>query len=143
MIPHVSVSTVSGRPTRKYSRKPMCTAGLARSTTMIFATDPVMVRFPASVLDIASVSQPVCGSGKPGTSDFSSTTAGTLLTIFDTSAVRDEKIQIRCDKRLQQALRQSGPLGTPHDDEESHEKYQQTPVDFIVDAARFGGARDE
>ena len=35
-------------------------------------------------------------------------------------------MQILCDKRLQQALRESRPLGTPHDDEESHEKYQQS-----------------
>ena len=29
----------------------------ARSTTMMFATDPVTVKFPASVLAMASVSQ--------------------------------------------------------------------------------------
>ncbi len=56
-FPDINVISVRGRPSRKYSRKPMCTSGLARSTTMMFATEPVIVRFPGSVLDMASVSQ--------------------------------------------------------------------------------------
>src|SRR5215470_2407777 len=147
MIPHVSVSTVSGSPRRMYSRKPMCTSGLARSTTMIFATEPVIVRFPASVLDMARVSQPTCGSGKPGTSDFSNTTAGTLLTIFDSSAVRHEKIQMRCRfhvtngcSSISVSPARSAP---PHDDEESDEKHQQTPVHLVVDEAWLDGPRDQ
>jgi hypothetical protein len=63
--PHISVATVTGRPIRRYSRKPTCTPSApARSTTMMFATEPVMVRFPASVEAIASANQPECGSGK-------------------------------------------------------------------------------
>src|SRR2546430_4335672 len=49
---------------------------------MILATLPVIVRLPASVEAIASTSQAVCGLENPGTSDLSSITAGTLLTIL-------------------------------------------------------------
>ena len=59
ITPQASVISVNGNPNRKYSLNPMCTSGLARSTTMIFATEPVTVKFPARVLDIANVSQPV------------------------------------------------------------------------------------
>lgn len=41
-----------------------------RSTTIMLATEPVMVRFPARVLAIASVSQPERGLAKWLTSDF-------------------------------------------------------------------------
>lgn len=41
---------------------------------MIFAIDPVIVRFPASVLSMVSNSQLSCGFGKPGTVDLSSIT---------------------------------------------------------------------
>ena len=41
-----------------------------------------MVRLPASVLAMASPSQAICGLLNPGTSDFSSITAGTLLTML-------------------------------------------------------------
>src|SRR5437667_156984 len=37
----------------------MCTSPCARSTTIRFATEPVIVRFPANVLAMASTSQPV------------------------------------------------------------------------------------
>src|SRR5215813_10512904 len=147
MIPHVSVSTVSGSPRRKYSRKRMCTSGLARSTTMIFATEPVIVRFPASVLDMARVSQPTCGAGKPGTE---------RLQQYDGRHVADDirqqrgqgrkdpdAMQIPRDKRLQQSLGEPRPLGAPYDDEESDEKHQQTPVHFLVDEAWLGRPRDE
>ncbi|MCL5671835.1 MAG: hypothetical protein M1423_11195, partial [Acidobacteria bacterium] len=53
---------------------------------MMLATEPVMVKLPASVLAIASISHPVCELAKPGTTDFSSITAGTLLTTFDRAA---------------------------------------------------------
>ena len=70
----------------------MCTSPCARSTTIRFATEPVIVRFHASVLAMASTSQPVCGSWKAGTSVLSSITAGTLLTTFDNTAVTAVKI---------------------------------------------------
>ena len=54
---------------RTNSPKPIGTPAAApRSTTMMLAMDPVMVRFPASVEAIASTSQPLCGSGKLVTS---------------------------------------------------------------------------
>ena len=54
---------------------------------MMLATEPVMVRLPASVDAIASASHPVCGSGNAGTSVRSSITAGTLLTTLESAAV--------------------------------------------------------
>src|ERR1035441_10022942 len=89
--PTISVITVIGSPTRKYSQNPIFTSGLALSTTMMFATLPVIVRFPASVEAIASTSHAVCGFAKFGASDFKSITAGTLLTILlsnDTATVK-------------------------------------------------------
>src|SRR5438552_2306187 len=80
--PTSSVAAVIGAPARKSSQKLTCTSGRALSTTMILATLPVIVRLPASVEAIASTSQAVCGLENPGTSDLSSITAGTLLTIL-------------------------------------------------------------
>jgi hypothetical protein len=57
----------------------------------MFATLPVIVRFPANVEAIASTSHAVCGFAKFGASDFKSITAGTLLTILlsnDTATVK-------------------------------------------------------
>jgi hypothetical protein len=54
---------------------------LALSTTIMFATLPVMVRFPASVEAIASTSHAVCGLAKFGASDFKSITAGTFALV--------------------------------------------------------------
>lgn len=65
----------------------MWTSGLAVSTTMKFATDPVIVRFPASVEAIARISHALRGSAKFFTSDLSSMTAGTLLTRLLNSVV--------------------------------------------------------
>jgi len=47
--------TVKGAPTLKYSQKPIPLRG-APLDTIKFATEPRMVRLPASVVDIASVS---------------------------------------------------------------------------------------
>ena len=63
---------------------------------MMLATDPVIVRFPANVDDIARASQPACGSGKPDTTVRSSITAGTLLTTLQTTAVAGTKNAMRC-----------------------------------------------
>jgi len=57
--PNTKVAKVSGKPTRKYSWKLIVTSGRARSTTMMFATEPVIVRFPANVLAMARMSQAV------------------------------------------------------------------------------------
>src|SRR6185437_3147466 len=85
--PRASVPRVIGSPARKYWRKPICTTGLAVSTTMILATLPVIVRLPARVDAIARSSQAWWGLGNEGTKDFSSMTAGTLLTILLSAAV--------------------------------------------------------
>src|SRR6185312_8419156 len=78
--PMTSVATVIGRPARKYCRNPMCITGLAVSTTIMFATLPVIVRFPARVDAMANISHALCALGNEGTNDFKSMTAGTLLT---------------------------------------------------------------
>ena len=57
MIPKTRVIKVKGSPTFRYSKKPIFTSSFADSKTMIFATEPIMVKFPASVDDIANVSQ--------------------------------------------------------------------------------------
>ena len=53
---------------------------------MMLAMEPRIVRFPASVLDMASASQDVCGSGRCGTTRVKSITAGTLLVRFESTA---------------------------------------------------------
>jgi hypothetical protein len=53
-----------GEPIRKQSKKVIAASFRARSTTIMLATEPVMVKFPASVLAIASVSQPEWGLAK-------------------------------------------------------------------------------
>ena len=111
--------------------------GGARSTTMMLATDPVIVRLPASVEAMASASQPACGSGKLATSVRSSITAGTLLTRFESTAVSGdedrESMQIPRRDRLEQAGRQAGAFGPADDDEQTDEEDQQAPIDFVVD----------
>jgi hypothetical protein len=62
-----------------------------RSTTIMLATEPVMVRLPASVLAMANTNQPVWGFSKPGTTDLRSITAGTLLTILESTATTTVK----------------------------------------------------
>src|SRR4029079_6633176 len=95
--PIASVETVIGTPTRTYSRNAIRTPpAAAPSTTMMFATDRVWVRSPASVDAMASASQPVCGSGKPETSVRSSITAGTLLPTLQSAAVAGTNTASRC-----------------------------------------------
>src|SRR5229473_7861618 len=59
----------------------------ACSTTMRLATEPRMVRFPASVEAIASRSHARVGSPKVGITVLKSSTAGTLETRFESTAV--------------------------------------------------------
>jgi hypothetical protein len=66
------------------------------------ATEPVIVRFPASVLAMASVNHTVCGFENRVTSDFSNITAGTLLTRFDSTAVAMVKTPMRIDRARDQ-----------------------------------------
>src|SRR6266481_9996403 len=49
-MPTTVVRTVTGIPNRAYSQNPISTRFLADSTTMMFATEPTIVRFPANVV---------------------------------------------------------------------------------------------
>ena len=60
--PNKIVAIVMGTPVFMYSKKLMCVTVRAFSTTMMLATEPGMVRLPASVLDMASINHMVCGS---------------------------------------------------------------------------------
>src|SRR5271156_4924414 len=76
-------------PTLQYSQNEIVTPSRrALSTTMRLATDPSTVRLPANVLDIASASQAVSrvAGGTAWATGSSSSTAGTLLTRFDSAA---------------------------------------------------------
>src|SRR5262245_35457848 len=92
--PKSRVARVTGKPVRKYSRKPIITSGRARSTTMILATEPVIVRLPDNVLAIANINHALCGSANPGMRDFKSMTAGTLLRTLDKLAVTTVKLVV-------------------------------------------------
>ena len=113
---------------------------------MMFATEPVIVRLPASVEAMASASQPACGSGKDGTSVRSSITAGTLLTAFDSRAgdgdEHGETVQVPGGHGPKQVGRRAPPVPRRDDDEQSQEEDEQSPVDFVVDLAGIDGARD-
>src|SRR5262245_19999148 len=54
---------------------------------MRLATEPTSVKLPAKVAAMTITSHARCGSSKPGTNALSNRTAGTLLTIFDSTAV--------------------------------------------------------
>ena len=60
IIPTMRVNSVIGTPARIYSRKLMGCSLRTFSTTIIFATEPVIVRLPASVLVMASNIQNTC-----------------------------------------------------------------------------------
>ena len=82
------VRTVSGAPTMKYCQKPIATPrAAARCTTIKLAIEPSIEKLPASVAAIATVSQAREGSGSVCTKGFSTSTAGTLLTMLDMTAV--------------------------------------------------------
>ena len=59
----------------------------ARCATMRLATEPTKVKLPASVALIATTSQARCGSCNCATNGLSTSTAGTLLTMLDSTAV--------------------------------------------------------
>src|SRR5439155_22144402 len=85
-VPMAIVSTVNGAPTTKYSQKPIRTPrAAALCTTIRLAIEPKTVKLPASVDDIASTSQAVSRFGRASTKGFSTSTAGTLLTRFDST----------------------------------------------------------
>src|ERR1700683_2063986 len=84
--PAARLRIVMGTPPFAYSQKPISTRPRARCTTIKFATDPSTVRFPASVDDIASVSHACAASGKRVTKLRKTSTAGTLLTRFESAA---------------------------------------------------------
>ena len=81
----VAAETTS--PVRAYSQKPIVTRGRARCTTIRFATDPKIVGLPARVDAIASTSHAWAGFRRCVTNGLNTSTAGTLLTRFDSSAV--------------------------------------------------------
>src|SRR5712692_2227795 len=104
-----------------------------RSATMILATEPVIVRFPASVLAMASTSHPACGFANPGTTDLSSMTAGTLLMMLESAATTRVKKAGWCRFVIgvaEQVLGEAGFLRAADDDEEPYEEDQQTPIHF-------------
>ena len=114
---------------------------------MMLATEPVIVRFPARVLAIASVSQTVCGFENRVARDFNSMTAGTLLTKFDNIAVTIVKALRRCrlkpwPKPSKRSVRPNVFRSTD-DQKEPDEKDEQAPVHFLVNQMRIACARDQ
>ena len=93
--PAAMVRTVSGAPTLEYSQKLIRTSWRARCTTIRFATDPRMVRLPASVVDIASVSQLRIGSLMCAMNGLQTRTAGTLLTKFESRVAITLSTEVR------------------------------------------------
>src|SRR5262245_66359697 len=86
--PRNKVASVTGTPTLQYSTNPISTrAARAASTTIRFATLPRIVKLPARVDAIASTSHARRGSANVATSGLNRSTAGTLETRFDSTAV--------------------------------------------------------
>src|SRR5437762_6511808 len=86
--PRNRVTSVSGTPTFEYSTKPISTRpARAVSTTIRLATDPRIVRLPASVEAMARTSQARRGSVNEPINGFTRRTAGTLETRFESTAV--------------------------------------------------------
>src|SRR5439155_2333292 len=82
------VNRVNGAPTVKYCQKPISTpCARACSTTIRLAIEPSTVKLPASVAAMATTSQARCGSACWAMNDLSTSTAGTLLTRLDSTAV--------------------------------------------------------
>ena len=52
-------------------------------------------------------------------------------------------MQIPGIERPQQRFRKSGTLGAADNDKEAYEKDQQPPINFVINAARLHGARDQ
>ena len=114
---------------------------------MRLATDPSRVKLPASVELIATTSQARSGSAKVGMNGLSASTAGTLLTMLDRTAVKRDSRQTEsrpsalrhCDPvRREQRLFRAGD-----DDEHAGEQDEQRPVELAVDPARLDLAREK
>ena len=87
---------------------------LAFSTTIKLATEPRTVKFPASVLDMASVSHAVSrpATGIDWAIGSSNRTAGTLLTRFDRAAeIRLSRPTGWLDRPSQRSMPQCSPRG--------------------------------
>src|ERR1700693_2524868 len=105
----MSVSTVSGTPTLQYSQNEIWMPWrLALSTTIRLAIEPRTVRLPANGLDIPSPSQADSrvAAGTACTTGSSNSTAGTLLTRFESAA--DTRLS-RSTGRLKSHVQPSTP----------------------------------
>src|SRR5215831_12383032 len=95
---------------------------------MRLATEPTSVKLPAKVAAMAITSHARCGSSKPGTNGLSNRTAGTLLTIFDSTAVMPASTALLSRRRRPAAAVISGvstvfssPATTTNDHHHHHD----------------------
>src|SRR5438093_11419557 len=126
---------VSGTPTRQYSRNPISTrASRAASTTMRLATEPRIVRFPASVEAMARMSHARAGSPKLGITGLNSNTAGTFETTFESTAVTVVSMAGRqspiADAQGHEVPDEPGLLDPPGENEKADEEHQELPVNL-------------
>src|SRR5215469_16377485 len=126
--PNARVSSVSGTPTRLYSRKPIGTrACRAASTTIRFATEPRMVRLPARVDAMARMSHPRSGSPRVEMSGFKRSTAGTLGNDVREYGGYDGQhgraMETDSPQNVDEIIHEPGPLDGAGEDEESHEEH--------------------
>ena len=75
---------------------------------MRLATEPTRVKLPAKVAAMAMISHARCASSKLGTNGLSKRTAGTLLTIFDNTAVIPASTALLSRRRCPAAAVTSG-----------------------------------
>src|SRR5258708_25485979 len=114
---------------------------------MRLATEPTSVKFPASVAAIATTSQARCGSCKFGTNDLRRSTAGTLLTRLDSTAVTPARIVglSRCWWAI--AALTIGPdhrfLEPTDDDKQPDEHHKKRPVDLDINLFRSHAPREQ
>src|SRR6266404_5603993 len=137
------VRIVSGTPTRAYSQKPIRTLWRARSSTIRFATEPSTVRLPARVDDMASVSHACRASGKCGMNGRNTSTAGTLLTMFESAAANALSTPGRSRCKREAIAKRSADkdvFSTPRT-MINDKQYQQGPIDLRIDALRLHAAR--
>ena len=111
------------------------------------AIEPTSVRFPERVLDMASVSHDVPGSGSCGTSRDSSITAGTLLMTLPTTVVTTVRPAMVSSpigaSTSKSRCGQADALDAPDHHEEADEQHEQIPVDLPVDLVRVDAPGDE
>src|SRR6266487_4349432 len=104
-IPHASVSSVTGTPTRAYSPNPIRTPrDSAFSATIRFAIEPMSSRLPANVELMATRRQTRSARGRLGMTLRHSMTAGTLDTRFESTTMTALSVVARL---------QSEPHSTP------------------------------